>query len=89
MLTTDVRHPSRGDELVYVHIGTGHTPSRHYCLVCDGYYGVPHDVIDHHVNEFRRYGCACRPCQERSGTFPREGTFVPRWIMESLVEAEL
>jgi len=64
----------------YHHIGTGHTEPTYYCIVCDGYYGVPHDGDTHkHAQQgkFSRY-CACRACQEHYGVYPREGEY--RWV---------
>lgn len=72
------------DRMVYVHVGTGRTPSVHYCSVCDGFYGVPHSGPfgphapgrKHPHGRFGGPTCACRPCQERWGRFPNGGTFV-------------
>lgn len=69
-----------GKERKYHHIGTGRTEPKYYCLVCDGYYGVPHDGDTHEHTRRGKFlcACACRPCQEHYGVYPRGGEF--RWV---------
>lgn len=74
----------RPEDMVYVHIGSGMTPSRYYCKTCDGYFGVPHDDAAHN---YRRSDCACVPCQKHFGRFPTQGTFLPRSTARLLKEA--
>lgn len=64
----------------YFHIGTGNTESRYYCHVCDGFYGVPHDGDTHKHTRRGQFisGCACAPCQQHFGVYPRGGEF--RWV---------
>jgi hypothetical protein len=76
-------------EVVYVHIGTGLTPSVHYCSICDGYFGMPHDddcgphapAAPHPLYSFCPGTCACVPCQRETGRYPNEGVFVARSTM--------
>lgn len=37
--------------------------THHWCDVCEGYYGVPHDGPEAHSTKWRR-DCVCRPCRE-------------------------
>ena len=73
---------------VYMHVGSGQTPSRYYCADCDGYYGVPHDGDVHSPKHEFSGSCACRPCQERTGRYPNEGVMVNRALAHaSIAEA--
>jgi hypothetical protein len=63
---------------VYVHVGTGRTPSRHFCETCDGYYGVPHE----HPHP-KHAGCACRPCQ--GSRYPSGGVMVDRALAHASI----
>lgn len=66
-------NPPEVDRVVYHHVGTGHTTSVHFCVTCDGWYGVPH--ADHDHQRFRE-DCACRPCQEMFGHYPKGGVMM-------------
>lgn len=62
----------------YHHVGTGNTVSRHWCDVCDGWYGVPHDrdTHEHTAKKQFRGDCACAPCQRHFGLYPGGGIFM-------------
>jgi hypothetical protein len=49
-----------------VYRGSGITDPAHYCQVCHGWYGVPHDGIhpDHPRGLKTAQWCACRPCRD-------------------------
>lgn len=66
------------EQVDYHHVGTGNTVSRHWCDVCEGWYGVPHDqgTHEHTAKKQFRADCACAPCQRHYGKYPSGGIFM-------------
>lgn len=61
---------------VYQNRADGYDPFyMHYCAVCNGYYGVPHNssCLKPTGCDFSPLDCACRKHQEQQGK-PRQGS---------------